>query len=180
MGWYIRRAVADDVKEIARVNVASWRSAYRGIVPDQFLDTMRPLDRYDRWIKVVTSSTATTLVAVDDTGRIGSYCVVTPARDAGVGPETGELAAIYADPELRGTGAGHAVHEAGIAKLSGEGFCRAVLWVFCDNAPSRRFYEAHGWTEDPIRQYYRVEQCQIEEMRYSRELPNSDWHQPIG
>jgi hypothetical protein len=43
--WTVRRATQADVVELAPVNVAAWREAYRGIVPDQFLEEMDEASR---------------------------------------------------------------------------------------------------------------------------------------
>jgi hypothetical protein len=45
----IRDALQTDAAGIARVHVNSWRSTYRGIVPDQFLDSLSLERREQYW-----------------------------------------------------------------------------------------------------------------------------------
>jgi len=175
VGWVVRKATQADVPGIAKVNVEAWRHAYRGIVPDSFLDGMDVERREQGWSRwVALPSPDAVFVATGDGDDVVAYCAVCAVRNvADVHPErqTGELVAIYADPSVLGTGAGHAVHEAGVAELVAVGFRHAVLWVFEDNALARAFYERHGWTSDGVRTEFEVGAARPMEIRYSRTLP---------
>jgi hypothetical protein len=50
----VHSAGAADAAEIARVHVASWRAAYRGIVPDRFLDGLDTGERERSWRQALT------------------------------------------------------------------------------------------------------------------------------
>jgi GNAT superfamily N-acetyltransferase len=159
---------------VARINVEGWRVAYRGIVPDEYLDAMRPSDRIERVTqRLGAADPAATLLAVGEDGSVGAYAGLSAVRDAeDRHPRlwTGELAALYADPVLRGSGAGGAVHDAGVGYLTEQGFAHAVLWVLEDNEPSRRFYEARGWTCDGVIKVAKFASTAVTEVRYSRGL----------
>lgn len=173
MQWMVRRAQQDDVRELARVNVASWRDAYRGIVPDDFLDGMDVARREAGWARWVGMPEPDAVFVAVDERRVAAYAAVCAAReesDRRPDAPTGELAAIYADPVAWGSGAGHAVHEAAIAGLAGCGFGHAILWVFEDNKRARRFYERHGWTCDGVREEFEVAGERPMEVRYSRPI----------
>jgi hypothetical protein len=45
----VRTATAGDAMEVAKVHVRSWQAAYRGLVPDSYLDALRPEDRAARY-----------------------------------------------------------------------------------------------------------------------------------
>jgi ribosomal protein S18 acetylase RimI-like enzyme len=175
MSWTVRRADAADAEEIARINVASWRSAYRGIVSDAVLDRLLPESRVPGWRRWLTRpEPAAVFVAIDATGRIGAYCGVDAVRepeDRHADLRTGELCAIYVDPGARGSGAGHAVHEAGLRHLAEQGFRYAVLWVLAANTPAQRFYRGHGWRSDGGSKQYQVGAERLPEVRYARFLP---------
>jgi ribosomal protein S18 acetylase RimI-like enzyme len=175
MGWLVRNATQADVPAVARVNVAAWRNAYRGIVPDSFLDGMEVARRQQGWARwVALPPPDAVFVATGDGGDVVAYCAVCAVRESGDAHPalpTGELAAIYVDPSVLGSGAGHAVHEAGVASLVDAGFRHAVLWVFEDNAGAREFYERHGWTSDGVRTELEVGDARPMEVRYSRRLP---------
>jgi ribosomal protein S18 acetylase RimI-like enzyme len=175
MGWLVRRATAADVCGLARVNVEAWRHAYRGIVPDAVLDGLDVARREQGWARwVAMPAPDAVFVATNDTDDVVAYCAVCAVReaeDAHPTLPTGELVAIYAHPSVLGTGAGHAVHEAGVAALAAAGFRHAVLWVFEDNPRARAFYERHGWTSDGVQQEFEVGDARPLEVRYSRSLP---------
>ncbi len=45
----IRRAVPDDARAIAEINVAGWRAAYRGLMPAEFLASLSVDAREAAW-----------------------------------------------------------------------------------------------------------------------------------
>ena len=45
----VRWATADDAAAIAAVHIASWRAAYRGLLPDAVLDSLSLEARTDHW-----------------------------------------------------------------------------------------------------------------------------------
>lgn len=174
MRWTARRAVPADVDAMARIHVSAWQRAYRGMVPDEVLEGLQIEQSAARFQSVIERTDAAALfVAVDGT-RLGAFCGVCPVRhperDGHSRLATGELAAIYADPVMRGTGAGHAVHEAGLAHLTAAGFRHAVLWVVDANAAARSFYTRHGWSDDGVLDHYDAGGHQVLEVRYSRML----------
>lgn len=188
-GWTVRRARRTDIPDLARINVKAWQSAYRGMIPADLLDGMLPEGQHGRWESwLARPEPDVVLVAVDEAADAATeaapaaYCGVCAVRQDGDGdPErpTGELLALYADPGCRGTGAGHAVHEAGLAHLGAAGFVRAVLWVLRDNVAAQRFYAAHGWRPDGVTGGFRAGGYEVPEVRYSRDLarPGAAPHQ---
>lgn len=174
MQWTVRTARPEDATEIARINVAAWQHAYRGIVADPVLDRMLPESRLPGWTRVLAlPEPSAVFVSVSEDGVIGAYCAVDAVREVGDShPDlhTGEMTAIYADPRFRGTGAGHEVHETAVRHLIEHGFRYAVLWVFQDNTPSREFYEAHGWRHDGVVHRYELGEQELPEVRYARFL----------
>jgi ribosomal protein S18 acetylase RimI-like enzyme len=173
--WTVRRATPRDAARIAEIRVASWRHAYRDILPADGLAAMRSEPGVPRWARTASEPPPIGLfVAVGPDDAPVAFSLVGAAReDVDVHPElpTGELWAIYADPGAIGTGAGHAVHDAGVDHLVRQGFRHAVLWVFEDNDSSRRFYERHGWQHDGGREDFEWAGSVTVEVRYARALP---------
>src|SRR5690242_872171 len=61
----IRKATFEDAAGIANVHINSWREAYKGLLPSDFLDE-RPLafkNRYELWKKVAVNADQVTFVA---------------------------------------------------------------------------------------------------------------------
>ncbi|WP_311195647.1 hypothetical protein [Planococcus sp. 107-1] len=49
----IRRAESGDAKGMAKVHVDSWRTTYKEIVPQHFLDGMSYSERENRWSRQI-------------------------------------------------------------------------------------------------------------------------------
>jgi ribosomal protein S18 acetylase RimI-like enzyme len=106
MAMLLRPAEPVDAMEVARVHVRSWQAAYRGLLPDAYLDELRPNDRAARYDFATNDiRMPATMVATDD-GRICGFATTSPAHDSDV-QDHGELCALYVDPECWGRGCGH-------------------------------------------------------------------------
>jgi GNAT superfamily N-acetyltransferase len=173
--WTVRQATAADGLAVAGIRVRSWRHAYRDILPAIGLAEMRAEPAAARWAAYAESPLPARLfVAVGDDDVPVAFCLVSEARDeVDRHPDlpTGELCAIYTDPDMVGTGAGSVLHAAGIEHLAEQGFAHAVLWVFEDNGPAQRFYQSHGWAPDGGRDGFEFGGQQVFEIRYARSLP---------
>lgn len=145
----IRPAAQTDAPELARVHVASWRAAYRGILPDTLLDGLSPEAYEARWRRILEQETRPTLVG-DADGRLTGFVSVGPNRDEDAAPpRTGELYALYLDPRVWGRGMGYALWNAALRMLLEEGFTEATLWVLEGNVRARSFYERVGFCLEP-------------------------------
>jgi GNAT superfamily N-acetyltransferase len=83
---------------------------------------------------------------------------------------TGEVFAIYADPDAWGTGAGRALMGSAVAELARLGYADASLWVLDANERARRFYALAGWKEDGASKSDASRGFGITEVRYRRTL----------
>ena len=173
--WRVRRAEVADAAAITRIQVAGWRATYAGAVPAEFLAAMDSPERLARWQQILAlPDPSATFVATGEDGEIAAYCMVGPLRtEDGAGElDAGELRAIYADPAHQGTGAGRAVHDAGVEHLRRQGYDWAGLWVFTGNASARAWYTARGWAPDGTTHSFEIAGVTIPEMRYARTFSN--------
>ena len=145
----IRAATSEDARAIAEVHVASWRAAYRSLVPDAYLERLSVDDREAQRREHLDDSSGEfgTLVAEED-GHVVGFAAFGPSRDEDAPPGTGEVPAIYLDPAVIGTGIGRVLFAEATAGLRDAGYGRATLWVLEANERARRFYEKAGWTRD--------------------------------
>jgi len=112
MGLLVRRAEPQDAPAVARVHVASWRQAYRGLLPQGYLDSLSVEARTMTWAKAFSQlpgQSSTTLVGELD-GQIVGFACVGPSRDDDTDTATGELWGLYLDPAHWGVGHGHTLH----------------------------------------------------------------------
>jgi len=142
----VRPAIHTDAPGIARVHVDTWRAAYRGIVPDDYLDSLYYDRRAAFWEREISAPFTPTFVYVaedEDTGRIVGFVGGGPPQSDQPGYD-GELYAIYVLQEAQGKGIGRKLVQACAQTLKERGITSMLLWVLKDNSPSRAFYESLG------------------------------------
>lgn len=166
----IRHARRDDWLAAARINVRGWQHAYRGAMDDEFLASMVP-EEWSEWRSHRYGNPLPGVAHLVEivAGTLVGYCDVGPARseDDSV---SGELYAIYVEPDLIGCGHGRPLIAAARAVLATMGHGQAELWVLAGNERARRFYEADGWRHDGRTKTEDFGGSEILEVRYVRDL----------
>lgn len=129
----------DSRTEISNIYEQSWKYAYKGIIPQDYLDRIPS----GQWCKAFDNPERYTLVMLDDDKIIGtsSYC---KSRFADY-KDWGEIISIYFLPEYMGKGYGRQLLEKVVDELKAMGFETIFLWVLEDNHRARRFYEKCGF-----------------------------------
>jgi GNAT superfamily N-acetyltransferase len=144
----VRLAEPADADGIARVHVETWQVAYRGQIPDDYLDGLSVEKRQDvwgMWLRV-EGRDETNWVAERD-GEIVGFAGAGASRDDDADGPTGEIFAVYVRADQWDTGAGAALMNEAVAFLR-ERFDAATLWVLDSNERARRFYDKGGWAPD--------------------------------
>ncbi len=140
----VRAATPADAPAIARIHVETWQTAYRGIVPDDFLASLSVEARERRWAGVLgrEGGDEFVYVAEDEGGQVIGFASGGPEQ-SGDPDYKGELYTLYV---LRGRqGRGHGRHLLGAVarRLAARGIGSLLLWVLAEG-PARPFYEAIG------------------------------------
>lgn len=169
---------ARDAAAVASLHVRSWQVAYRGQLPDAFLDALTEEieQRTQRWRGHVAdaSSRGWTQLVAEDGDRVVGFVSFGPPQDRSLDPSVGELYAIYLDPDHWGRGYGRALMAAAVSGLTERGYSEAILWVLESNARTRRFYEIAGWVPDGSTKTEHRGEVTLREMRYRRPLHRGD------
>jgi ribosomal protein S18 acetylase RimI-like enzyme len=146
----LRLARLADAPGIAAVHVAAWRATYRGIFPDDVLDGLSLDEFRERHAARLTNpapADARIWVAEAPGGIVG-FSIGGSARDADLAPATGEVYAIYLQPDALGRGIGRDLFTKSLTTLREQGKRAVVVWVAEANARARRFYEKAGLALD--------------------------------
>lgn len=171
----IRVARVADAAQIAVVHVRSWQGAYRGLLPQAYLDGLDPAQRVDRWERSLAepdTSRAGVLVA-DADGSLLGFADYSPSRDADADAAVvGQVNAIYLLPDAWGQGVGRQLMDAAVDRLIGATFSQATLWVLDSNVRARRFYESGGWSADGSERQDDSRGFLITQVRYWKSLPS--------
>ncbi len=166
-GMLLRPAAQGDEIEVAEVHVRSWQVAYRGLLPDEYLNALDPADRAARYTFADGDpGRPHTTVAVDHR-QICGFATIGACRDLDK-PGAGELYAIYVHPDWWGRGAGRMLIEEARRHLIDRGFEEAVLWVLAGNARAESFYRIDAWRPDGERRLEEVHGIRVDEIRYVR------------
>jgi hypothetical protein len=145
--YLLRHACVSDVEAIAALHAESWRSAYRGLVPDGFLGPGLDDERLQAWRDRFASADPPrrlVLAAANGDLLVGFTCVVADA-EPGFGPLLDNL---HVKPGWRGLGIGaRLLHES-------REWTRQIapgqpmhLWVLEGNVAARAFYQAQRGIE---------------------------------
>jgi GNAT superfamily N-acetyltransferase len=165
----LRPAEPDDAIAVARVHVRSWQAAYRTLLPDDYLDQLRPEDRAEKYDFASLDPLGPRTIVAAEEGLICGFATTAASRDPDL-PRHGELWALYVDPEHWGRGIGIALMSAARGNLFGLGFRNAVLWVLAGNVRAERFYRIDQWVPDGRGRTESVWGIEVHELRYQRGL----------
>lgn len=140
----LRAATVDDTALIASMHTRSWASAYRGILPDTYLDRDLQGERVAHWntrMKDVAARAASVFIAEHEGEPVGFICLVEP-------DETGSVLVdnLHAMPGHRGLGTGTVMLDEAARWARSRGARQLYLSVLEQNAAAIGFYESRGWT----------------------------------
>ena len=132
----IRQATEADAWQIADILVEDWKTAYRGIIDDGFLDAMsveeryqRELQRYQIYRVAAAGKEILGFTWNEMTGDEASDC---------------EIIAISVRCGKRKSGIGKLLFRDSMEIFRSAGKKAMILWCLKDNAEARKFYEKMG------------------------------------
>lgn len=138
----IRKATYDDIKCMAKVNVESWRTTYKNIVPDTYLDTMSYKKREKSFQKALDDNQ--TIVYVAENEKVIGYIIGGKNRDKEEFPDyDGELYALYILKEFHGKGVGKELVSKLFYELKEKGVQNVMVKVLKENS-AKLFYQRLG------------------------------------
>lgn len=139
----IREAGEADAAAMASVNVASWRSTYREILPAPLLASLSEPEQTARWAeRLGPFRDRNVAVVAEEERRVVGYA--NGGAERGGDPDyRSELYAIYILETHQRLGIGGRMVTEVAGRLIDQGFESMLVWVLEDN-PSRAFYESLG------------------------------------
>lgn len=165
----VRVASLTDAKAIAVIHVRTWQCAYRGQIPDEYLDSMSIEKREKGWVEILSDPKEKIFVAEID-GKVLGFCGAGKSRDEFAEKNTGEVMSIYVDPETIHKGVGSKMLAAALDYLKEQGYGQVTLWVLTTNQKAREFYEKKGFVPDQATKIVKREGFDLHETRYVMNL----------
>jgi len=146
----IRTVETTDIQEVAQVHIASWQSAFRGVLSDKVLDQLKLEDFMEQWRSNLQQEYRENLLATTDDGQVVGFISFGPERtqEAQAQSSMGELYGLYIHPEHWGHGVGKELLAKALEQLKQKSFREVVLWTMQKNAMARAFYAKHGFSLD--------------------------------
>jgi GNAT superfamily N-acetyltransferase len=176
---YVRPARPDEAGEIARIQLATWRVAYRRMLPRHVLDGLAPEWLAERWrtaIEAPPSALHRVLVAVEQAES--SYLVgftasgppdeaaLAPGEEPGVlGPDVAAVTELLVEPRWGRRGHGSRLLAASVDLWRGAGFTTAVAWAYERDAATRAFLTGAGWAADGAGRALDVDDLLVPQLR---------------
>ena len=139
----IREANRKDLFSIAKVQVDSNRSTYKGIIPEEYLNSLSYESKEKYWDERLFSENSKEFMYVaeaSDAGIVG-FASASLVRTHDLFER--ELYKIYILKEFQRKGIGKLLIKAVIRKFAEDNVKSVILWTLKDN-PSRLFYEHLG------------------------------------
>lgn len=129
----------DDRMMISKVYEESWKSAYKGIVPQEYLDSIPQ----GNWATNIDNSNLKTLVCTDNGKIVGTSSFYESRLEQFQG--FGEIVSIYLLPNYVRKGYGKALMKSALSELKQQGYENVFLWVLEENIKASGFYEKLGF-----------------------------------
>ena len=156
----VQPATVDDAAAIARVHVQSWREAYAGRMPADFLASLDEARFARNWENILADGVTDAFVAERD-GEVVGWATAGPGRDDDA-PRPRELEGIYLLAAAHGSGAGQLLLDAAV------GDARAYLWVMDGNARAEAFYRRNRFARDGATTAHPVGPTSVPAVRMTR------------
>lgn len=129
----------DDRTAISRIYEKSWKYAYAGIIPQDYLDSIPA----GQWVSGLDHPDRMTLLCMEDDMFVGTSSFgKSRLRQL---EDWGEIVSLYLLPDYIGKGYGKILLQSAVSELKKSGYEHIFLWVLEENIRARRFYERFGF-----------------------------------
>ena len=139
----IRNIKEEDIPSVVDIQINGWKTAYRGIVGDEYLNSM---NRKERIEKIRNSYKGNGFIFAEKNNEVVGFCryvdnnSFTPnAQDVDC-----ELTALYVRPDLKYNGIGTKLFQFVKNEFKEKNKTKMILWCLKNNEPSKKFYTKMG------------------------------------
>ena len=148
-----------DAAAIGRVYCEGWKAAYRGLMPDFFLNALTPENCAPKPDHIAPDRR---FVAEVDGEVVGTVTFGKGREDASMA----EIQSIYVLPEYWNRGLGSALFRAVVDTAKAQGYPGLYVWTLEGNLRAKAFYEHMGMTTNGETREFEIAGAYLQEMRY--------------
>lgn len=199
---YVRPAQPGDAAEVARIQISTWQTAYRRLLPQSVLTNLDPAWTTDRWLEAIVAPPTErhrVLVAVEQpdgaaaTGKAASaylvgFAATGPADEAALAPgeavaDLGDAVAsiteLLVEPRWGRRGHGSRLLSACMDLCRSDRFTTAVYWTFVDEPAVRGLLESAGWGPDGTTRSLDVDDLLVPQLRLHASIVNNETRKDV-
>jgi GNAT superfamily N-acetyltransferase len=174
---YVRPARPEDAGEIARIQLSTWRTAYRRMFPAHVLANLDEDYLARGWHEAITETPSErhrVLIAVEqgEESHTVGFAAGGPADEQALAPEEGPLGAdvaaftdLLVEPRWGRRGHGSRLLAATVDLWREDGFKSAVAWVYDADQAMQRFLRSAGWEPDGAARALDVDDMLVPQLR---------------
>ncbi|MEV6298733.1 GNAT family N-acetyltransferase [Actinoplanes sp. NPDC051861] len=175
---FVRPARPEDASEIARIQLSTWRTAYRRMFPAHVLANLDEDYLARGWTEAITAAPSPrhrVLIAVEQsesTTTVVGFAASGPADEQALAPEEPPLpdgvAAVtdlLIEPRWGRRGHGSRLLAAAVDNWRDDGFSTAVAWVYESDEVMRKFLGSTGWEPDGAGRALDVDDMLVPQLR---------------
>jgi GNAT superfamily N-acetyltransferase len=185
---YVRPARPSDAAEIARIQLATWRIAYRRLLPRHVLDNLDeawlgrgwsaaieapPSDRH-RVLVAVEQAEQSYLVGFAASGPADEQALAPNEPPAALGPDVAAVTDLLIEPRWGRRGHGSRLLAAVVDLWREDSFAAAVAWAYEGDEATRKFLAATGWEPDGAARALDVDDMLVPQLRLHVSLSAAD------
>ena len=139
----IRNVKEEDIENIVDIKIEGWKTAYKGIINDEYLNNM---DRKFEIEKRKKDYRENGFIVATLNNEVIGFCRYIDSNKYSIECENidCELCALYVKSTMKRQGIGKQLMQYVIKEFKEKGKKRMILWCFDENKSSRQFYEKMG------------------------------------
>lgn len=164
----ISKANMEHAEIVGSIISRSWHAAYKGIVPDEYLENITPEYRAERFRTILAQRPDVEFYLVSAGGVPAGVMNLHACADEDA-QGYAEIGVLYFLPEYWGRGCAAVAMAFALNRLMELGFPAVVLNVLEENARARRFYEKQGFLPDGHKSTMNLGR-ELAHVRYRKEL----------
>lgn len=141
----IRKAIEEDSKEIALLIIRSWKKAYRGLIPDDFLDNMSMENIEKNWKKnIISQNDKNSIFVYEERDKIHGVIRFGEPLDKENRRYNAEIHVLYVEPTLKRKGIGSRLFNFAKEYFIRYGKNNLIIWCLKGNEQGMNFYKKMG------------------------------------
>ena len=180
---FVRPARPGDAADIARIQLSTWRTAYRRMFPPHILANLDEAFLARGWAEAIEAAPSPrhrVLIAVEQgesQTEVVGFAAAGPADEQALAPEEpplpDEVAAItdlLVEPRWGRRGHGSRLLSATVDLWREDGFTAAVAWAYEQDAATQKFLASAGWSPDGAGRALDVDDMLVPQLRLHVDL----------